>query len=102
MVDATFATDSFTSAFTFPPQLEGLVTLRGESRLEGHKNDSRRSTRLSRNVPIVITSIDETCKFSGQYETVVVNAHGCGVIVREFLVKGTPVRVEVASNGRSK
>jgi hypothetical protein len=70
--------------------------------LQGHKNDARRSTRLSRQIPVVISSLDPACKFSGQYETVVVNAHGCGVIVRELLVKETPVTVELSSNGRSK
>ena len=70
--------------------------------MERQTNDARRSTRLSRQIPVVITSLDPACKFSGQYETVVVNAHGCGVIVREQLVKETPVTVELASNGRSK
>ena len=32
----------------------------------------------------------------------VVNAHGCGVIVREQLKKGTLVMVKLVSNGRSK
>jgi hypothetical protein len=77
------------------------VTLRGDY-VRGDKNDARRSTRLSRQIPVLITSLDPACKFSGQYETVVVNAHGCGVIVRELLVKETPVTVELASNGRSK
>jgi hypothetical protein len=34
--------------------------------------------------------------------TVVVNAHGCGVIIREQLEKDTPVMVKLVSNGRSK
>ena len=63
------------------------------------KNDVRRSTRLSRQIPIVITSLDPAHSFSGQYETSVVNAHGCGVILPERLEKETPVVVEVISSG---
>ena len=40
--------------------------------------------------------------FSGKYETTVVNAHGCGVILAERIEKETPVVVELISNGRSK
>jgi hypothetical protein len=50
----------------------------------------------------VITSLDPAHNFSGRYETVVVNAHGCGVIVPERLKNETPVAVELISNGRSK
>jgi hypothetical protein len=70
--------------------------------LESRKNDVRRSTRLSRQIPIVITSLDPAHIFSGKYETTVVNAHGCGVILPERLEKETPVVVELISNGRSK
>jgi hypothetical protein len=34
--------------------------------------------------------------------TVVVNAHGCGVIVRKELKKDTLVMVKLVSNGRAK
>ena len=70
--------------------------------LERHKNDTRRSTRLSRKIPIVITSLDPVHNFSGKYETVVVNAHGCGIILLERLKNETPVTVELISNGRGK
>jgi len=50
----------------------------------------------------VITSLDPTRNFSGKYETTVVNAHGCGVILPERLEKETPVLVKLISNGRSK
>ena len=70
--------------------------------LERHKNDVRRSTRLSRQISILITSLDPAHSFSGQYETIVVNAHGCGVILPERLEKETPVVVEVISNGRNR
>ena len=78
------------------------MNLTGEATLESHKNDARRSTRLSRLIPVVITSIDPACSFSERYETTVINAHGCGVIVGERLERGTPVTVELISNGRSK
>ena len=69
---------------------------------ERRKNDVRRSTRLSRQIPIVITSLDPAHSFSGQYATTVVNAHGCGVILPERLEKETPVVVEVISNGQNR
>jgi len=50
----------------------------------------------------VITSLDPAHSFSGKYETTVVNAHGCGVILAERLEKETPVVVELVSNRRSK
>ncbi len=70
--------------------------------METDKKNVRRSTRLSRQIPVVITSLDPARNFCGEYETIVVNAHGCGVIVRELLEKETPVTVELVSNGRSK
>ena len=69
---------------------------------ERHKNDVRRSTRLSRQIPVVIASLDPAHNFSGNYKTVVVNAHGCGVIVSEWLEKETRVTVELIASGRSK
>jgi hypothetical protein len=50
----------------------------------------------------VITSLDPARNSSGKYETVVVNAHGCGVIVSERLEKETRVTVELIASGRSK
>ena len=70
--------------------------------MERHKNNARRSTRLSRQIPVVITSLDPARDFTGKYETAVVNAHGCGVIVSARLEKETPVTVELISKGRSK
>jgi hypothetical protein len=64
--------------------------------------NARRSTGLSRRIPIVITSLDPEQNFSGKYETVVVNAHGCGIILPMRLKNRTPVSVELISNGRSK
>ncbi len=65
-------------------------------------HDGRRSTRVSRRIPIVLTSLDPKQKFCGQQETVVVNAHGCGVLLPVQLGNKTPVSVELISNGRSK
>jgi hypothetical protein len=66
------------------------------------KDDTRRSTRLSRQIAITITSLDPACDFRAECKTVVVNAQGCGVILREQLEKDTLVIVKLVSNGRSK
>ena len=78
------------------------VSARGGTALEKDKNDSRRSTRLTRQIAITITSLDPTYDFRLDCTTVVVNAHGCGVIVREQLMKDTLVTVKLVSNARSK
>ncbi len=57
---------------------------------------------MSRRVPIVLTSLDPKQNFCGQHETVVVNAHGCGVLLPVQLANKTPVLVELISDGRSK
>jgi hypothetical protein len=52
---------------------------------------------------VVITSLDPTCDFREECKTVVVNAHGCGVIVHGQLKKtGTMVMVELVSTGANK
>lgn len=66
------------------------------------KNDARRSTRLSLEIPVVVTSLDPACDFHEECKTVVVNAHGCGVIVPQLLKNQTPVMVELVSNGALK
>jgi hypothetical protein len=50
----------------------------------------------------VISSLDPEQRFSGKYTTVVVNAHGCGIILPVQLKNKTPVSVQLVSNGRSK
>lgn len=65
------------------------------------KNDTRRSTRLSLQVPVVITTLDPSV-FREECKTVVVNAHGCGVIVHKRLENETPLLVELVSTGASK
>jgi hypothetical protein len=78
------------------------ISARGGTALEKDRNDNRRSTRLSRHIAITITSLDPACDFRLECTTVVVNAQGCGVIVREQLEKDTLVMVTLGSNGRSK
>jgi len=70
--------------------------------LEKRKNDARRSTRLPLQIPVVLTSLDPACGFRKECKTVVVNVHGCGVIVPERLDNETPVMVNLVSNGASK
>jgi hypothetical protein len=67
---------------------------------QGQKSNARRSTRLSLQIPVVITSLDPARKSTGKYETLVVNAHGCGVIVREQLEKEMLMTIELVANGR--
>ena len=74
----------------------------GGTTLERDKNDSRRSTRLSRQIAITITSLDPACDLRVECKTVVVNADGCAVIVREHLEKDKLVIVTLVSNGQSK
>lgn len=68
----------------------------------GRKRATRRSSRLSLQIPVVLTSLDPACAFREECKTVVVNAHGCGFIVRERLKVETPVMVKLVSNGASK
>jgi hypothetical protein len=70
--------------------------------VERSKNDVRRSTRLSLQIPVVITSLDPSRNFREECNTVVVNAHGCSVILHERLTNETPMTVKLVSNGRSK
>src|ERR1700720_135865 len=78
------------------------ITARGGTALEKDKNDARRSTRLSRQIAITVTSLDPAYDFRVECTTVVINAHGCGVIIREQLCKDTLVIVKLVSNGRGK
>src|SRR6266436_95237 len=75
---------------------------KGRNQGETSKNDGRRSTRLSLQIPVVITCLDPSLDFREECNTVVVNAHGCGVILHQRLQNETPVTVKLVSNGRSK
>jgi hypothetical protein len=51
---------------------------------------------------VVITSLDPQQKFYGKYQTVVISAHGGGIILPVQFKNRTPVSVELVSDGRSK
>lgn len=70
--------------------------------LEKSIHDIRRSTRLPLRIPIEIISLDAAQSFSGKYETAVVSAHGCGVLIPGRLEKGTPVVVQLISNSHTR
>jgi len=57
---------------------------------------------VSLRIPIIVTSLDPKQEFRGKQETVVVNAHGCGLLLPVQLGNRTPVSVELISDGRSK
>ena len=87
--------------------LSPVVLLRGQldkggSPVERSGSDARRSTRLSLQIPVVVTSLDPTRNFREECKTVVVNVHGCGLIVHERLESETPIMVELVSSGASK
>ena len=65
-------------------------------------HDGRRSTRVSLRIPVIITSLDPKQEFCGRQETVVVNAHGCGLLLPVQLQTRTAVTVELISNSQSK
>jgi hypothetical protein len=71
-----------------------------EASLQNETADTRRSPRLSLRIPITITSLDPAQSFHTQCNTVVVNAHGCGVLVPQRLENGTRVMVELQDEGR--
>ncbi|HEX4786764.1 MAG TPA: hypothetical protein VH350_20660 [Candidatus Sulfotelmatobacter sp.] len=57
---------------------------------------------MSLRIPIILTSLDPRQEFRGKQETVVVNAHGCGLLLPVQLGNRTAVTVELISNGQSK
>jgi len=74
--------------------------IHGGNLLDTNNPDARRSTRLSRQIAIEITSLDPAVDYRAECTTVMVNAHGCGVILGEQLRKGLPVMVQLVSSGR--
>ena len=70
--------------------------------MERRNNAARRSTRLSLQIPVVVTSLDPACDFHKECKTAFVNAHGCAIIVRERLPDETPVMLKLVSNGALK
>ncbi|MGH9641357.1 MAG: hypothetical protein ACRD3Q_02920 [Terriglobales bacterium] len=70
--------------------------------MDSFMQSGRRSTRLPLEIPVVITSLDPANNFRKECKTIIVNGHGCGVVVPTLLKNQTPVMVELASNGASK
>jgi hypothetical protein len=66
------------------------------------KNDARRSTRLSLQIPVVVTSLDSAHDFYEECKTAFVNAHGCAIVGAERLPDETPVMLKLVSNGALK
>jgi hypothetical protein len=65
-------------------------------------NDARRSTRLSLQIPVVVTSLDPACDSYKECETAFVNAHGCAIVAQKRLADETPVILKLVSNGALK
>ena len=61
----------------------------------------QRSTRLRLEIPVLFASLDHNHEFSELCETIVVNAHGCGLIAHRPLEYGTPVRLEIRTSKRN-
>ncbi len=61
----------------------------------------RRSTRLERQIPVLVTSLDPSRRFCEECQTVAINAHGCGVIARESISAGTRVLLDLLSQERN-
>ncbi|MFZ0796577.1 MAG: hypothetical protein WAM98_02230 [Terriglobales bacterium] len=60
----------------------------------------RRSTRLSLEVPVLVTSLNPELPFSAAGNTTLVNAHGCGLILSRPLAQGVEVQLEIVSAKR--
>ena len=60
----------------------------------------RRSTRLSLEVPVLLTSLDDVLPFSVPGNTTLVNAHGCGVVAGHEFAQDMKVQIEIVSAKR--
>jgi len=60
----------------------------------------RRSTRLERQIPILVTSLDPNRRVCEECETVAINAHGCGVIAPEKILLGSRVLLDLLTDDR--
>ena len=60
----------------------------------------RRSTRIERQIPVLITSLDPRRSVCEECHTVALNAHGCGVRLRERIPPGTPVFLDLLTEQR--
>lgn len=61
----------------------------------------RHGTRLRVQIPLRITSLDPTTRFSERCHTLLVNPHGCGVRLPRSLKPGMRVRVEELPSGKT-
>jgi len=58
------------------------------------KQDTRRGTRISFEIPIIVTSLDSAHPFSEPCTTLLVNPQGCAVRFRRPLEIGVAVQLE--------
>lgn len=61
----------------------------------------RRSTRIEREIRLLITSLDPERRVCEECNTISFNAHGCGVRARERIRPGTPVLLDLLTEERS-
>ena len=61
----------------------------------------RHGTRLRAQIPLRVTSLDPSTRFSERCHTVLVNPNGCGVRFPRSLKPGTRVRMEELPTGKS-
>ncbi|HVP52586.1 MAG TPA: hypothetical protein VMT05_10770 [Terriglobales bacterium] len=59
------------------------------------KTLTRRSTRVSARIPVLLTSLSPTTPFSLFCETLLVNAHGCAAKLPQPVSVGMPVRLQI-------
>jgi len=60
----------------------------------------RRSTRLERQIPVLVTSLDPSRSVCEECETVAINAHGCGVIAPVRIPPGCRVMLDLLTDER--
>jgi hypothetical protein len=61
----------------------------------------RRSTRVEKQIPVLLTTVDPRHSVCERCHTVAVNAHGCGVRLRERIAPGTPVFLDLLTEERN-
>ena len=60
----------------------------------------RRSTRIERQIPVLVTSLDPNRRICERCHTVTINAHGCGVVTHEWMPSGTRVLLDLLTDPR--
>lgn len=61
----------------------------------GREHPMRRSTRIERLIPVLLTSLDPNQRICEESQTVAINAHGCGVLLHERIASGTRVVIDL-------